>query len=192
MKIKKAEIKMSSKIMPKARPNWRQITVVMSVILALVLAIINISLYSSISSTKNKIEIAKTDYNKILEIAGKIKALKEKIPPGADIDIPNNPEGLLEFFANQARESGLKEMVKGIGSVRGGSTRIKGWKEYSYSISIVSTPTEKIKINNLVKFLFNIEQKKTFLKTKDIVINQFSPEGDIQRADIIISYFNRE
>lgn len=178
----------------KRKSKFAMMPVIIIASIALVFCIVDIFLYKTVNTLQNeRLRRAKSDYNEILRIENKIKGLESKIPPGALIDRPERPDDLVGFLENKAKQSGFsKEMIQSITPISGGARKIGPWREYSFSINFKSTPSEKIRRDNLVRFLFNIERERPFLKTKDIVINQFTPQGDIEATNIIISYFNRE
>ena len=171
--------------------NISQLLIVTLSAITILVGIIDLAIYSSLNSSASRLATAKDELKNIYDLHNRIQDIESKIPPGAILETPKDIPGYLE---EKAKQSGIKkEMIKAINPPSAEFTpKIGKWKEYSYSIVLSSTAQDKIKREHIANFLFNVEMERPLLKTRDILISQFTPEGDVEKAQIYISHFGRE
>jgi hypothetical protein len=159
-------------------------------LIILVISVVDLYFYYRLHNMVAKCNRGVKEYEELLEIQRRIRELEEKMPPGALVDRPANPDDLRSFFETKANLCGVR--IKNI-STRKDPRRSGPWQGYTYTIQL-NAKDSPITRKQLVDFLLSIERERPFLKTTKIRISEFKvPGGDIVKdPQICITYFNRE
>lgn len=142
------------------------------------------------SELKNrKIGKARRDLDALITLKEKVLDLRESLPAGAVLEVPDRPEGLMSLIEKKADENRIGKTFRRIKPAEGRAAE-KGWKEFSYTINLQGTKEEKFRRESVLSFLLGIETERPFLRTKRISL-EFS-DNDIAKMEAIVCYFKRE
>ncbi|OHB74341.1 MAG: hypothetical protein A2Z34_00390 [Planctomycetes bacterium RBG_16_59_8] len=135
-----------------------------------------------------KIPAAKADIAEMIKEKEKIVAMRNALPEGVILEIPERPEGLISLIEKKADENRIgKQFRKQISHTE---ERRREWKEHAYTIALAGTKTEKIRREDIVAFLLGVEIERPYLRTKTLSLT--FADNDLEKADATISYFKRE
>jgi hypothetical protein len=133
---------------------------------------------------KTGIEKAVKDRKMVIKSAGRIASLADsaKVFAGSEADTSN----LISFFEEQQKAAGIKrESMKGCQALQRPPPK-DGYVEVGFKLSL-----EKLTRRELATFLFHVEDKKPFVKSKVIDLG-LDEAHNIKSAAVTLVYYERQ
>ena len=127
------------------------------------------------------------DFKKSLEYQKKYYELTAQLESGASIPKPDEVDRISSTLEAELNKQGIG--FTGITPEK--QQPRKGWLQSSFKID---TDPKKgpIPRNAFAGFLREVERARPWLKTRDIIIHQFTETGDIDRATVTFAYYRRK
>ncbi len=143
--------------------------------------------YTSRRNAEREWILARDDFKKSLEYQKKFYELTAQLESGAKIPKDNEIDRIPTLLEAELN----KQSIGFTGITPEKHQPRKGWIQNSFKID---TDPKKgpIPRNAFAGFLREVERAQPWLKTRDVIIHQFTDTGDVDRATVTFAYYRRK